>query len=289
MREGEKLRKVSDRVLQEAQPPADRSKPLEWRRSVNVVNLRLKDLQLVTSCSIHETVFGTEDGDERLGFSKDLKPNIEDGLGIKALVDEGAMRDRIYCAVEDKEDNSLLSLARAPSPLRVTLRTGKPTEATDRHSAGLYWGNAFPLDFDPRDDGYLFELPIPRLQMERLFNAVKTDHNAVIEVSVRMLSFTFEVDDFFREPWDRQDIVASRTAPCFVGWVNVTSKIGLHTVASDPAAEDEEQPQQREVPPEQRAHAELMQMLAGYLTPLKSVVTALWVLIGVGILHLLLK
>lgn len=54
----EQLRKVSDSIFQEATPPEDRSSPLEWRRSLNFINIPLKSIKIVTSCNVHDTDFG---------------------------------------------------------------------------------------------------------------------------------------------------------------------------------------------------------------------------------------
>ena len=71
----EKLRKVSDGIFQEAQPPENRSPPLEWRRSFNFITLPLKDLRIVTSCSIHETELPWKE-EGNTDPLKLVKPNI---------------------------------------------------------------------------------------------------------------------------------------------------------------------------------------------------------------------
>src|ERR1700740_3708207 len=144
----EKLRKASDRVFQEENPPKDRTGPLEWRRNFNSIRLRLTNLRLVTSCTIQDMDFVSEK-EKELDFAGLLKPNVADHLAIIGLVDEEEMRDRLYCTVEDKEDKTLFSVKRAPRPIKVTIKVGEPTEETAKRPAGLYWGNGFQLDFDP--------------------------------------------------------------------------------------------------------------------------------------------
>ena len=285
-----KLRKVSDRIFQEANPPEGRNRPLEWRRSFNVLNLQVKRLEVVTSCTIHETEFDLTD--ERIEhFAKLVKPNIADHLAITGVADEDKRKDHLYCLVQDKKEKEIFSIEKAPTPIKVTVKVGDPTEQSEHRPAGLYWGNAFPLDFDPRDEGLQFELRIPRNQMLHLLTALKADQNATLDVQVRLLSFTYEVDDALREPYHPQDILITSTPPCFISWIGVTSKIGNHFIP--PIAENDEdeidRSQEEQPTPEQRSHAELMHVLVSYLKPLNGVVTALWVLIVVLILYAIFK
>jgi hypothetical protein len=283
------LRKVSDRVLAEMEPVKEGGKPLEWRRRLNALNIKLKNLKLATSSTIHDKdIEWSLDEDKEPHFSKMLKPSIKEELALSGFVDEEEMRDRLYCTVKNKEDETIVGVERVPRPIKVTVRTGEPTEERENRPGGLYWGNAFALDFDPREEGFAFEIRVPKEHLVRLVAAIKADPNAVMEVMMFVLSFTYEVDDFFSEPWHPRNIILNDGAPSFVGWIGITSKLGTHFVPV--STDDETQKEEPEqITQEQRAHAELMQVMAAYLSPLKSVVTALWVLIVVIALYAVYK
>lgn len=295
----EKLRKVSDGIFQEAEPPEDRSRPLEWRRSFNFVNLPLKNIRIITGCSVHETEFCWE-AEKSVNPLKLVKPNISDNIAITGTLDEDQMRDRIYCAVESKEEEGLFSVERVAGLQKVTLKAGKPSEESEKMPAGLYWGSAFRLNFDPGEDDLCFELCIPKDQMLSLIAAIRADENATTEVRANLLSFTFEVDDALREHYHSRDIVINDLTPCFVSWVGVTSKIGNHSVQSESENEDRvalpmpwdeaDHPHDEEqITPEQRSYQELLQVLLSYSKPLNNLVTALWVLIVVIAMYAFFK
>jgi hypothetical protein len=286
----EKLRKVSDQVFQEANPPEGRNKPLEWRRDLNVLSFRLKNLRLVTSYTIHDKDFSWDE-DAKREFSNLLKPNVVDHLEIDGLVDEEEMRDRLYILVKDKSDETLFSVNRVRSPLKVSMRVGEPTEQAEGRPAGLYWGNAFTLDHDPRDNGYQFELRVPQAQLLRLVETLRADSASFLQVQVLLLSFTFEVDDFFREPFDPRDIVVNDGAPCFSRWIGVTSRIGQHIVVA-PLETDSIEPKdwsEQSKTPELQAQIELTRVLQSFAKPLNSIVTALWILAVGTALHFFFK
>ena len=277
----EKLRKVSDGIFQEAVSPEDRSRPLEWRRSFNFINLPLKNIEIVTSCSVHDVDFewGEEKTTEPL---KLVKADISDQLAITGTVDEEQMRDSLYFAVESKEEEGLFSVERASGNINFSIKIGKPSEENESTPAGLYYGTAFRMNFDPGEDDLYFELLAPKEQLLSLISAIRTDPDSTIAAGARLLSFTYEVDDALREHYHPRDIILNESAPCFLSWAGVTSKIGKHDLASESEYDDEDEIEdsyQEVLTPEQKAHQELLQLLLSYLKPLNSLVTAIWVLI----------
>lgn len=282
----EKLRKTSDEIFQEAEPPNDRGRPLEWRRSFNFVSLPLKNVQVANSCTIHDTDFDLNE--ERKTNPVDLiKPNVTTKTTITGILDEEKARDSIYFAVKNKQDGDTYSIERHRGETKITLKSGEPTEAGKNTPAGLYWGNAFRMNFDPSEDDLCFELSMPEKQINSLVAYLRADENAVIEVGARLLSFTFEVDDALREPYHPKDIVINDSTLCFASWAEVTSRIGQHNLQHDSELEEEETNDEHHEEPTlaQRAHQELLQAITSYSKPLSSLVTAIWALIIVIALY----
>ena len=277
----EKLRKISDGIFQEAEPPEDRSRPLEWRRSFNFIDLPLKNVKIVTSCSVHDTDFDWEEEktDEPL---KLVKADVSDQIAITGIVDEEQMRDSLYFAVENKDENDLFSIERASGNINVSIKVGTPSEENERTNSGIYRGTAFRMNFDPGEDDIYFELTAPKEHLLSLISALRADPNSIVEVGAHLLSFTFEVDDALREHYHSRDIILKDSNPCFLSWAGVTTKIGQHTQTSESEYDDEDEIDdlyEAEQTPEQKAHQELLQVLLTYLKPLNGLVTAIWVLI----------
>lgn len=223
----EKLRKVSDSIFQEADPPEDRSRPLEWRRSFNFINLLLKNIKIVTSCNIHDTDFDW--AEEKITEPlKLVKADISEQIAITGIVDEEQMRDWLYFAVENKEDKDIFSVERASGNTNVSIKVGMPSEENERIPSGLYRGTAFRMNFDPGEDDIYFELTAPKEQLLPLISALRADPNSTVEIGAHLLSFTYEVDDALREHYHPRDIILSESTPCFLSWAGVTSKIGQH-------------------------------------------------------------
>ena len=276
----EKLKKVSDGVFQEADPPEDRSRPLEWRRSFNPIVLPLRNLSINSSCNIHGTEFEWDE-EKPPNPLKLVKAEISRRTTVSAYVNEDDFRDRIYCTVKDDDDETLFTTERPQGDMRVSLREGSPSEESDRLPPGIYHGVAFRMNYDPGEDDLHFDLSMPKEEFELLLSSIESDSNPKLEVCVQLLSFTYEVDDCFREHYHARDIVIGDSANCHISWVNHSRKIGQHVYPKpeEDEYEDEMTDYREELPPEQQRHLQLLQTLNTYLKPLNRIVLALWVLI----------
>lgn len=274
---------MSDGVFCEADPPADRSRPLEWRRRFNFVSIPLKNLQLIDWHSVHETEFTFDE--EKLEKPANLiKPNIESKAMIRGVLDTEQFRDYIYVAVENKEQGtySLETVKGVPS---VTLTVRKPTEANERSPAGLFWGNAFVSDYKGVEE-LCFNVSIPAEQMQSLRAALGENENSAMTANVYLLSFTYEVDDFLSEPWHSRDIFVVEPTLCFLAQVSVTSKVGPQVVPVQSVDEGEIDDRQfsNELTIEERQSRELIAAISSFNQPLSHLTKAVWVLVAVVVL-----
>ncbi len=101
----EKLRKISDDIFQEAEPPEGLGRPLEWQRSFNFIDLPLRNIKIVTGCSVHNIDIEWEEKIIKL-----IKADISESIAITGIVDEEQMRDSLYFAVENEEEKDLFSI-----------------------------------------------------------------------------------------------------------------------------------------------------------------------------------
>ena len=286
----EKLRKISDAIFKEAQPPEDRSRPLEWRRSFNFVRLPLKNVQVINSCTVHDSDFVLDE--ERNANPVNLiKPNVKSQIAITGILDEDKTRDSIYFAIKQNKDGDIYGIGSHKGKTTITIKSGEPTEEGKNTPVGLYWGNAFRMNFDPGEDDLCFELSMPEKQINTLVSSLRADQSSTFEVWAYLLSYTFEVDDALREHYHPRDIVINDSTLCFASWVGVTSKIGAQELLSDLEHDKEEDDAEyhEEQTTEQRSHQELLQAITSYTKPLSSLVTAIWVLIVVIALNALFR
>jgi len=285
----EKLRKISDAIFQEAQPPEDRSRPLEWRRSFNFVRLPLKNVQVINSCTVHDCDFVLDD--ERNANPVNLiKPNVKSKISITGILDEDKTRDSIYFAIKENKDGDIYGIGRHKGKTTITIKSGEPTEEQKNAPAGLYWGNAFRMNFDPGEDDLCFELSMPEEQINTLVASLRADQNSITELGAYLLSYTFEVDDALREHYHPRDIVINDSTLCFAAWSGVTSKIGAQELQGDlEQVEEDDAEYHEEQTVEPRSHQELLQAITSYSKPLTSLVTAIWVLIVVIALNALFR
>lgn len=283
----ERLRKTSEKIFQEANPPDGRGRPLEWRRNFNFVYLPLKDVKIINGITVHDRDYSWDDekGEEPLRL---LKPSLSDNISIVGVLDENKVRDSIYYAVEGDEEG-LYSVEGVKGQTKITLRSGPPTNESKDVPAGLFWGMAFRLNYEPGQDELCFDLTVPKEQIQSLTSILKEQSNALVEVGAYLLSFTYEVDDALREPYHPQDFIINDSTKCFVSWVNVTSGAGINDrspdveeVESDESSQYVDQDsKESEIEKEQQTHHELLSVLLSYLKPLNSLVLAVWVLIAV--------
>ena len=254
----ERLRKVSDTVYQEANPPNDRHRPLEWRRSLNHVWLPLKNIEIISNFNVQvrETLSLDRDG-AKIPWPKQIKPKMGTSRFITALVDKEKCRDSIFCAVEDAENNGITRLERPSNDTKVYLRAGKPTEGDDVFPSGLYGGSCYHF---PQENRLCFQIYVPESQLNEILESLGRDSKLQIEVGVEFLSFSYEVDDLLNDPFDEQYLFIEEpdSAEALVSFVKISSHVG--TLPDSPNRPIE---------------------LSGIISAFRTLTIAIWVLIAV--------
>jgi len=179
-RSNARLRKVSDTVYQEANPPNDGHRPLEWRRSLKHVLFPLKNIEIISNFNVQRRAFLYGHDAKKIPWQKQIEPKMETTRFITALVDKEKCRDFIFCAVEDAENNGITRLERPSNDTQVNLRAGKPTEGNDVFPSGLYGGRCFR---SPPEDRLWFEVEVPESQLNEILESLGRDSKLQIEVA----------------------------------------------------------------------------------------------------------
>jgi hypothetical protein len=282
-RSNTKLKKASDSIFQEAEAPKDRSRPLEWRRSFNGLSLPLKNIEIITRVNTHDKDWDIK-GDFKDNPVKLIKPDIKTSFAIKAVVDEEQMRDTIYCAEQDGDDDDIYTLERPKGETQIILKSGEPIKENEKFPDGVFFGSCFRMNYDPGEDDIIFEMTIPEEQLNTIASKLQSDPSSTIDLYVELLSFSFEVDDSLREHYHPRDIFIHNHSDAFVSSIGLASKVGTHSVEKDEEDEGEEYQyddtdEPKELSPEQQSHRELVQVLLHMQKPLSNIVVAIWVLI----------
>ena len=129
-------------------------------------------------------------------------------LGIRSVVDPDLVRDRLYFGGKTNEDNEVE--LRAPTgAITVMIKPGDSVDRENINAEGVFWGNIGHSDFEPEEDDIWLELYLPIDQFQAIADRIHRQPEVITQLLLRVRSFTFEVDDFLREPWHPQDIFIS--------------------------------------------------------------------------------
>jgi hypothetical protein len=201
-----RLRRTSDVVFQEADPPLDRSRPVQWRRSFNELRFGLKDARIVTTFSVN--TLRTE------GLGESEIQRIESGvsrkLSIVAEVDAAGMRDRIYFAKETREGSGLFTLTVPKGRFSFELSSAEPWSSDDGRLRSVFSGALGHADNPPTADETFVRVSAPRDTVLDLASAIGAAPSSPLEVAIFAEVFSHEDDDARREPWMSRDLFVDR-------------------------------------------------------------------------------
>lgn len=221
---GGKLRRVSESIYQEASPPADRSRPLEWRRSFNTVTFRVSGLRALMAHSINDVDLSPEPEEEPHPLSQ-LKPASDTIYSVAGIVDDEKTRDCVYCLAKTDEEN-IFTGERPPEKMRVLLRGGLAVKDNKTIRDGVFMGTLLRANYEPNRDYLCLEATIPVEQIKSLHAAIKENPNLELDVSAIVLSFSYEVDDALREWYHPRTLLIGDSTPAPIHWIGTPSDEG---------------------------------------------------------------
>lgn len=281
----EKLRFKTDTTFEEADPPEDRSRPLEWRRAFNLVSMTVRTLVVDQIYSINDAdLFGSILNDDEVpgesGKSAPVKPGIKRRRRITGTV--AGCRDSLYYAKESEKGSDIHGLHRPAGQTRVILIEREASTGDSVYMPGAYPGSLFLDDFEAGTDHFCFELSVPTNFMEELVAELRREPLLGLAIDVTILSFTYEVDDFLREWYHPRNL--------FIHGTHAPSPLAnVRTLPLNPSAEsaelqeileeeDESTPQLNDVPP--------VPTVQTSRPPWRSIRLALWAIAAILLLHL---
>jgi hypothetical protein len=207
----EKLRVQDLHTLVESEPPADRTRPLEWRRSFNRLRFQASSFSIDSTHWINEAdcLLGKikKDSHPENEFPAVIKSAIKTKLSISTNISFEDIEDCFYKTTEVDKEQRLFTVregSRAKN-LVVTLSEGEP-QSENWHSfcAGAYYGNAMFLE---EDGDLLLDLTANKEVLSDIIKAISSGSLEKVLFNAAISSFSYEVDDFLREPHDRRDLL----------------------------------------------------------------------------------
>lgn len=281
MQTNEHIRFLNEATFQEATPPTDRTKPLEWRRSFNPINFELKHLDL-------DSIYTVNDVNFFAGFQRkaeDEAPPVTGAaarrLRISAQVSQSELRDSLFYTKEREKGSGVYELARTKDDFRVTLVEAPPSEQRGPFASGAYAGLAFHANSEPNEDCLHFEVGVPTHHLEEIIKALNADDRIELHLSVVLQSFSYEVDDALREWYQPRDLfIHGSAAPAAL--------TTIRTVRSEQAPPESLEPEDEKSPNEAPTSNQVLTPIPPIdLRPFLGIKTALWVIAVLMLLHLL--
>jgi hypothetical protein len=216
IRADEKLRQMSDKVFVEAEPPSDRSRPLEWRRSINSLNVTVTSLVIKEHHSVNECDFFSNsmlssglkpanEPDDPEYEKEIIKPKTELRTIISSRIDLSKIRDALYRTVEVDKEEKIYSVAIARGYLDLSINDDPPRkEAAGIFAKGAQNGFAWIED---DEDKLTISVSIGKEVFKHLIFEIKSGRVSKLELSIAIDSFSYEVDDFLREWYHARDLI----------------------------------------------------------------------------------
>lgn len=290
----EKLR-VKDRfTLVEAELPQDRSRPLEWRRSLNYLRFEATSFNIDSTHWVNESDVVSDifrDSDDR---EREVVPLVvcasKKKISVSTKTSFEGIRDSIYKTVEQNKDEEIYSVSRLTraSNLILNLSEGEPkTEDWGIFKSGAYYGNAGFYDDDNCD--LTLDITASSEAIQDLIKIISSNSLDKVIFNVAISTFSYEVDDALREWYHPRDlIVHGFSTPAALESMVVRRRnfipAAVSNVSSSLADNDIEDDLSNE---SNHINGFLVKDVIIDTSALKSIKFALWALVGVLFLNFL--
>lgn len=252
----------------------------KWKKGLNFLQIPLDNVKVITSHHVHKENWrlGIDDNVEHL--SKNINPAISSNQFIKAESSCSSIDDYIYAITQSDKDNEYKAI-NPKGNIQVLLKSddGCISEGNEYFNTGVYIGKCFHLNYEPEEDCFHFELFMPKKQLDFIIKKLQSDQYSKIDLNLRIISFTWEVEDALREPFHSRTMLIDDKSLAFIESVNVTSNIERNCVSVDNWEEDEVDDEGeddlfsnniKQLTPEQSQHRDLLQTISSLQQPLKN-------------------
>jgi len=276
----EQLRFRDEATFEEA-APTDRSRPLEWRRSLNVVTFKATNPTVEYVYSVNEIDHFHElriegNSAEAKEQTPPIAPSAQRRQRVCVKVPQGEFRDTIYFTKETEKNSGIFELMRVKDDVRLTLTDLPPSEHRGPFAAGAFAGTVYRADFEPGEEYLGVEVSLSTQHLAEIIAAIGHDELLELHVVIALQSFSYEVDDALREWYHPRDLfIHGGTAPAAL--VTIRTVHGESIGDTEALVETDES-----TPPVVPS-----QSLKIDLSALPGIKSALWAIAVLLLLHLL--
>lgn len=288
----EKLRLTDSYTLAEAEPPEDRSKPLEWRRSLNYLRFEASSFVIDSTHWINESDMMSDlfrdSEDKSKGDIPLVKASVKNKLSVSSKISFDGIRDSFYKTIEIDKDEKLYSVSRetrAPN-LILNLSEGEPkSDDWGIFKSGSYYGTAGFYDDESSD--LTLDITASKEAIEDLVKIISSDSLEKVIFNVVISSFSYEVDDALRDWYHPRDLlIHGFSTPAALESMVVRRRSNDSPVISPVTSEDEGSSDDITSSTNQNSGF-LVRDIVIDTSAIKSIKFALWALVGILFLNLL--
>ena len=291
----EKLQLKDSYTFIEAEPPEDRSRPLEWRRSLNYLRFEATSFTVDSTYWINESDVVTDIFRSSEDKVREVIPLVKSSLKAKisasSKISFEGIRDSFYKVSEKNKDEQIFTISRSTraSNLILNLSEGEP-EAKDWNifKSGSFCGSAGFYDDDSCD--LTLDITASKEALQDLIKIILSNTLDKVIFNVVISSFSYEVDDALRD-WNhpRDLLIHGVTTPAALETMVVRRKRNSLVVTSNVTSPFNDEEEDEDELRESSTHNSGLSAkdLIFDTSALKSIKFALWALVGILFLNLL--
>lgn len=291
----EKLRLKNTYTLVEAEPPEDRSRPLEWRRSLNDLRFEATSFSIDLTHWINESDMVLDIFKDSEDKEKEVIPLVKSALKTKISVStkisfEG-VRDSLYKTLEQSSDEEIYTISSSTRASNLILNLSE-VEPIDKDwgifKSGAFYGNAGFYDDDSLD--LTLNITASKEALQDLVKLISSNNLEKVIFNVVISSFSYEVDDAMRDWYHPRDLlIHGSSTPAALVTMVIRRKSNSPSVISNvssPSGDEEDHADDLE---KTNIHNSgfLVKDIVFDTSALKSIKIALWALVGILFLNLL--
>lgn len=278
MHTNEHLRFIDENTFQEANPPEDRSRPLEWRRSLNKISFESSSASVEYHYTVNEVDYcalfddGPQENPKHV-VSAAARRRIRVGFSVS----REKIRDNLLITEKVEDEESIYRLRYPKGDVQILLQEAESTEQRGPFATGAYSGVAFLSDHKGTSNRLFIEVGVPGRQIEEIAGLLEKKGSKSLHVDISLQSFSYEVDDALLDWYHARDLFIHGT---------VTQAALIHVSVLPSTPENEVSEECEQVEDEEDVVEE--QFITGALLPdhkapdytpiLKGIRTSLWVL-----------
>jgi hypothetical protein len=291
----ENLRFKDSYTLVEAEPPKDRSRPLEWRRSLNYLRFEATSFTVDSTFWINESDTLSDILRDSEDKAKEVIPIIKSALkakiSISSKISFDGIRDSFYKTIETNKDEKIFTISRSTraSNLILNLSEGEPKdEDWSIFKSGSFCGSASFYDDDSCD--LTLDITASKESLQELLKVISANNLEKVIFNVAISSFTYEVDDALRDWYNPRDLlIHGFSTPAALETMVVRRKNNSPVVTSTVSSisNEEEGDEYRLGKSGIYNGGFLVKDLVFDTSALKSIKIALWALVAILFLNLL--